>query len=75
MSPDFVVVDGATVLGGAAVVSEVGVAKSLKGVNTLLIEPTNGVVMIEDVTGYADVMTRDIGTAIVFGACVAAYVV
>jgi hypothetical protein len=35
MSPDFVVVDGATVLGGAAVVSEVGVAKSLKGVNTL----------------------------------------
>ena len=67
-SPDFGVVDGATV------VAEMGVAKSLAGVNTLLIEPTNGVVMAEDVTGYADVMTLDVGTAIVAGACVAAYV-
>ena len=69
------VVGGITVLGGAAVVAaEVGAAKSLAGVNTLLIEPTNGVVMTEDVTGYADVMTLDVGTAIVAGACVAAKV-
>lgn len=67
-SPGFRVVDG------AAIVVEMGVAKSLAGVNTLLIEPTNGVVMAEDVTGYADVMTLDVGTAIVAGACVAAYV-
>ncbi len=74
-SPDVGVVGGVTVLGGAAVVvAEVGAAKSLAGVNTLLIEPTNGVFMAEDVTGYTDVMTLDVGTAIVAGACVAAYV-
>ncbi len=72
--PDFGVVGGAIVLGGAAVVgggavvAKVGVAKSLVGVNTLLIEPTNCVVMVEDITGYADVMTLDIGTASVAGA-------
>ena len=73
-SPDFGVVGGVTVLGGAAVVggaaivAEMGGAKSLAGVNTLLIEPTNGIVVVEDVTGYADVMTLDIGTASVAGA-------
>jgi hypothetical protein len=61
-SPDFGVV------GGATVVAKMGVAKSLVGVNTLLIEPTNGDVVVEDVAGYADVMTIDIGTAIVAGA-------
>ena len=73
-SPEFGVVGGVTVLGGAAVVggaaivAEMGGAKSLAGVNTLLIEPTNGIVVVEDVTGFADVMTLDIGTASVAGA-------
>ena len=56
-SPDFGVVDGATV------VAEMDVAKSLAGVNNLFIEPTNGDVVVEDVARYADVMTLDTGTA------------